>query len=118
MERAVPRCVRMVPSNGADFTDLALVPATPFVVPGGRTFTIDTDTGRIVSETGAVVRLATVGGGLDEGTGTYFGRRTESVALFAIDSLVVETRMAMSFSMTRAGRSEVPASSARTAPKG
>jgi hypothetical protein len=90
VEQGAARCVRMVPSNGADYSDLDSIPAAPFVVPGGRTYTIDTDSGRIIDDAGAVVRAATVAGGLHEGTGTYFARRTDNVSLLSVDSLVVE----------------------------
>jgi hypothetical protein len=86
------RCAAMVPSNGASADDLTLVPQDrPFVIPAGAFYVVDTDTGRIVDGDGLEVRPATTGGALHEGTGTFFARRSERIAVFILDSLTIET---------------------------
>jgi hypothetical protein len=86
-----PRCARPVLSNGADITDLAGVPEVAFVVPRDRTYSIDTSSGRIVDDSGSVVRPTTGNGGVDDVTGSYFGFDDNGQALLAVHSLTVES---------------------------
>jgi hypothetical protein len=86
-----PRCARPVLSNGADITDLAGVPDVAFVVPRDRTYSIDTSSGRIVDDSGSVVRPTTGNGGVDDVTGSYFGFDDNGQALLAVHSLTVES---------------------------
>jgi hypothetical protein len=86
-----PHCGVMVPSNGVTVGDLDVVPADkPFVVPAGAIYTIDTDSGRIVDEDSRTIRPPTTGGGVHEGTGTFYSQRGGAVGLFAVDALTIE----------------------------